>query len=99
MKEATIPAINSAQQAMASRLDAFDLLPAMEFPVLLISGAQDELIPMADAKKMAEKLRHSDLKIIDEAAHLSNLEKPEQFNLYLTEYLKRLNAFTAGLKK
>jgi 3-oxoadipate enol-lactonase len=99
MEEATIPEIISAQQAMARRVDAFDLLPGMDFPVLLITGAQDELTTVADGKKMAERLRYSDLKIVNEAAHLSNLEKPELFNLYLSEYLERLNVFKAGLKK
>jgi len=91
MRESTLPGIVAAQQAMASRVDAFDLLPGMNFPVLLIAGLKDELTTMEDAKKMAEYLPDPELKIIEEAAHLSNLEKPELFNYYLSEYLEKLN--------
>ena len=91
MGESTLAGIVSAQQAMASRSDAFDLLPLMSFPVLLIAGSRDELTTVEDAKRMAENLPDSELKIIDEAAHLSNLEKPELFNSFLSEYLEKLN--------
>ena len=90
MRESTQAGIVAAQQAMASRIDAFDLLPGMNFPVLLIAGLKDELTTVEDAKKMAKALPDPELKIIEEAAHLSNLERPELFNYYLSEYLEKL---------
>jgi pimeloyl-ACP methyl ester carboxylesterase len=99
MHECSISGIISAQQAMASRSDAFDLLSGMKFPVLLIAGSKDELTTIEDAKRMADNLPDSELKIIDDAAHLSNLEKPELFNLFLAEYLEKLKVTKSSWKK
>lgn len=91
MEASTIPGIIFALEAMAGRAAAFDLLAGMNFPVLLLAGASDELTTVADARKMLSILPRAKLEIIEDAAHLSNLEKPEIFNQHLLRYWQQIN--------
>lgn len=91
MEESTTPGIILALEAMAARPAAFDLLPGMNFPVLLLAGASDELTTVADARMMLDILPNAKLEIIKDAAHLSNLEKPEIFNQHLRHYWQQMN--------
>ncbi len=90
MKESTVTGIIHAMRAMADRPDSMDLLGQMDFPVLVIAGEKDELIPLDEARAMVNALPIGDLSIIRNSAHLSNLEKPHEFNDILHLYLKKL---------
>ncbi len=57
MEESTLSGIILALKAMANRSAAFDLLASMDFPVLVIAGAADELTTIEDARKMGEQLK------------------------------------------
>lgn len=90
MKEATPQGVIHALQAMAGRQDSTDLLKKMNFPVLVIAGEKDSLTSVKDAQAMVDELRDGELSIISNAAHLSNLEKTEEFNKNLLQYLSDL---------
>ena len=75
-------------QALADRKEACSLLPQINFPVLILVGAEDKITSPEAARKM-QGLIGSELVIIDEAGHLSNLENSTQFNFHLKEFLKR----------
>jgi len=74
--------------ALADRKEACSLLPQINFPVLILVGAEDKITSPEAARKM-QGLIGSELVIIDEAGHLSNLENSTQFNFHLKEFLKR----------
>lgn len=76
--------------AMADRPDSTDLLAQMDFPVLVIVGAEDPLTPPTEAQAMAERILQADLVVLPEAAHLANMERPEAFNEALRKYLTRV---------
>jgi len=82
--------IAAAQRAMAARRDSTDLLPEMDLPVLVISGAEDNLTPVAEADSMRQAIKGARLKVIEEAGHLSNLERPDEFNGALLEFIESL---------
>lgn len=90
MAAASLKGIIAAQKAMAERPDSTALLPQMNFPVLVLVGEQDTLTTVADARQMVDRLPNGQLAIIPDAAHLSNLEQPDQFNEILGEYLSRV---------
>jgi pimeloyl-ACP methyl ester carboxylesterase len=91
MIESTSPAgIAAAQRAMAARRDSTDLLSYMDFPALVIAGAEDNLTPVAEADSMRQAIKGSRLKVIEEAGHLSNLERPDEFNDALIEFIESL---------
>ncbi len=90
MQEATVEGIIQALGAMAERPDSMDLLGQMDFPVLVIAGEKDELTSVREARDMVDALPIGDLTVIPDAAHLSNLERPDVFNDVLHLYLKKL---------
>jgi len=70
----------AAQRGMAARRDYSDDLPSINLPVLIIVGRQDPIRPVADAEFMHRGLSGSRLEIIEDAAHMTNMEQPEIFN-------------------
>lgn len=58
-------------------------------PVCLIWGANDKVTPPHVAEKFNELLPDSELNWIDECGHAAMMEKPEEFNRILHDFLKR----------
>ncbi|HYL72533.1 MAG TPA: alpha/beta hydrolase, partial [Candidatus Dormibacteraeota bacterium] len=75
-----------AQRAMAARPDSAGQLPAVDVPVLVVSGRDDVVIPAADVQAMTAALRGS-LTVELECGHLSNLELPHEFSRVVGEFL------------
>jgi len=73
--------------AMADRPDSTDLLAQMDFPVLVVVGAEDPLTPPTEAQAMVERLPRADGVVLPGAAHLANMEQPKAFNEALRKYL------------
>lgn len=59
-------------------------------PALVVVGRDDTYTPVADAEEMHALLPHSTLAVIERAAHLPNLERPEEFDSVLDSYLRSL---------
>jgi pimeloyl-ACP methyl ester carboxylesterase len=77
----------AAQRGIAARRDYAADLPRIDMPVLIIVGRQDSIRPVADAEFMHHDLSNSRLEIIEDAAHMTNMEQPEIFNRALQEFL------------
>jgi pimeloyl-ACP methyl ester carboxylesterase len=80
----------AALRAMAVRPDQTDFLPEIIAPTLIIVGSEDQLTPPVDAETMHREIRGSRLEIIEGASHLSNLERPIEFNRALKNFLDAL---------
>jgi len=78
----------AAQRGMAARRDYSADLPGINVPALIIVGRQDPIRPVADAEFMHQGLNKSRLEIIEDAAHMTNLEQPGTFNHVLTSFLQ-----------
>lgn len=83
----TPQAIASAQRGMAARSDSTDILSRIEFPVLVIVGSEDTLTPLAEAENLRNGITGAHLHVIESAGHLSNLERPAEFNAVLLEFI------------
>jgi len=81
----------AAQRGMAARRDYSEDLPGIRVPVLIIVGRQDPIRPVADAEFMHRGLSNSSLVIIEEAAHMTNMEQPETFNRTLLAFMETLD--------
>ncbi|MFI6508260.1 alpha/beta fold hydrolase [Streptosporangium sp. NPDC050855] len=79
-----------AQRAMAARPDSFDTLRALDAPVLVIVGEEDEITPIAVADAMAEAAPDGRLAVIEKAGHLSAIEQPEAFNRAVSAFVAEL---------
>jgi pimeloyl-ACP methyl ester carboxylesterase len=84
--------VADAQRGMARRADQSDLLPRISCPTAVLSGADDALIPPAEAKSLAAAIPGAELTLIAGAGHLSNLEKPAEFSAALARWLSRIPA-------
>lgn len=82
--------IAGAQRGMASRRDSTYILPGIDVPVLIIVGGEDELTPPAEAESLRSGIPRSHLIVIENAGHLSNLERPAEFNAALIEFIAGL---------
>ncbi len=77
----------AAQRGMAARRDYSVDLPGINVPVLIVVGRQDSIRPVADGEFMHQRLSNSRLEIIEDAAHMTNMEQPGIFNRVLQEFL------------
>ena len=80
----------AALRAMAARPDQTNLLAEINVPVLIIVGSEDTLTTPDDAELMKRSIPDSRLKIIEGAAHLSNMERPAEFTGALQAFLDEL---------
>jgi pimeloyl-ACP methyl ester carboxylesterase len=60
--------------------------------VLVIVGAHDTPYIQAAADYMREKIRSVQKAIIDDAAHLPNMDHPEEFRRIVSEFLDNVTA-------
>jgi len=77
----------AAQRGMAARRDYSDDLAGIDAPTLVIVGRDDPIRPVADAEFMHDRIHESRLQIIEDAAHMTNMEQPSLFNEELLEFL------------
>lgn len=66
---------------------ALDTLPELTVPTLIIVGDQDVPDVISAAQYLKDHLPSSRLEIIENAAHLPNLERPRHFDALLSEWL------------
>ena len=76
--------------ALATRVSTINELNKVTIPALILTGEDDILTPFENSELIHKNLKNSKPKIIKNAGHLSNLENPAEFNLYLDEFLKGL---------
>ena len=81
----------AALHGMASREDQTDLLSKIKCPTLILVGRTDPITPVADSELMHQKIEGSKLIVIENAAHVSNIEQVDQFNAGLKTFLGELN--------
>lgn len=67
-----------ALQAMAERVDATPLLSAMKYPVVVVHGAADQLIPIERAREVKAALPESHLVEIKDVGHMPMCEAPDE---------------------
>jgi 3-oxoadipate enol-lactonase len=78
----------AALRGMAERDDLTSLLSKISVPTLILVGAEDAITPVADSEKMNQAIADSRLVVLENAGHVSNLERTEQFNDALLDFLK-----------
>ncbi|GHH55653.1 alpha/beta fold hydrolase [Lentzea cavernae] len=77
----------AALRGRAERPDYTEILSTIAVPTLVIVGSEDEYTPVGDAEYMSSRVPGSTLVVVDGAAHMPNLERPEVFNEAVEELL------------
>lgn len=83
--------VNAATlEAMAAREDDTPVLATIDVPVLVTAGSDDKFIPPDSAAKLRDGIRDSELHVIPETGHVSNLENPTEYNRVLDGFVSNL---------
>jgi 3-oxoadipate enol-lactonase len=75
---------------MAERDDQTTLLSKIAVPTLIMVGNEDAITPPQDSQKLHKEIRGSRLVVLENAGHVSNLERTEQFNDELLRFLSEI---------
>ena len=70
---------------------AFDRLESLQIPVLVIVGAHDTPYILAAADYMVDAIPSARKVIIEDAAHLPNMDHPDEFQGIVREFLNSLS--------
>ena len=77
------------QQMMAgTRFDAAFAVRNIASPTLVIHGAEDRYVPVANAAALAEAIPGATLRVIDDAGHLVFIEQAEEVNDEIISFLE-----------
>lgn len=88
-----VPGIVGALTAMRDRPDSTALLSTLgALPVLIIAGANDRIISVAEHRKLAAEIPSSRLEILPGAGHLPTLETPEVVTAAMQGFVDGLGA-------
>ncbi|MBD0338318.1 MAG: alpha/beta hydrolase, partial [Thermoleophilia bacterium] len=84
-----------ATAALRDRPDASDVVRAYGGPFLLVRGADDELLPRAEAEEIAASAARGRLEVVEGAGHIVSQDRPERFNELLLEFLEWTSGSTS----
>ena len=79
-------------RGLAIRPDRTSQLTRIPLPTLVLAGADDQMIPTEEARRLAEEISGSELVLITESGHLAPLENPTEANAAILNFLNRLGA-------
>jgi 3-oxoadipate enol-lactonase/4-carboxymuconolactone decarboxylase len=89
------------------RMDLRDAIRGIKAPTLIVAGANDPATTPAMAEDIKARIPHAELLVLDPAAHLLAVERPEAVTAHLLDFLSRhggvpvsqtgRSAFAAGL--
>ncbi|HMG16189.1 MAG TPA: alpha/beta fold hydrolase [Saprospiraceae bacterium] len=83
----SIDSIIGALKALASRRETCSILNKIKIPVLVMCGNEDKLTPPEKSIYLHQHITNSKIKLINNAAHVSNLEQADIFNNEIREFL------------
>lgn len=76
------------QLSLMAEADQRDVLATIAVSTLLIWGEQDARSPLTVARQFAAAIPGSELVLIPDCGHVSNLERPEEFNRAIREFCR-----------
>jgi 3-oxoadipate enol-lactonase len=77
--------------AALSRIAVQGGLGQITLPTLVIVGDEDHLLPLPNSEAIAAGIPGARLEVIAGASHLSNLDKPDEFNALVRGFLDGLD--------
>jgi 3-oxoadipate enol-lactonase len=90
MAQAPIEGVIGAIHAIMERPDSTPTCSTIDVPTLIVVGEEDALTPPKEAHKLNGAISGSRVEIIQQAGHLSNVERPAAFNTVVSEFLASL---------
>ncbi len=85
--EACPPAAAKGDFAACSTFDVMDRLASIRTPVLVVASADNQVTPVKYGQYMTEGITGARMVTLEDAGHLAPLEKPEQFNQVVLDFM------------
>lgn len=76
----------SQLKATSKRVSLLNRLPELDFPVLLVGSAHDQLVQQTDLIEMYQELSDGKLVLFEDCGHMIPLEQPQQLAETLEEW-------------
>lgn len=74
-------------QAVMARPDARPTLSTLDVPTLVLVGAEDQITPPERAREMVAAMPKARLVIVPQCGHMSTLERPDEVNAALRQWM------------
>jgi len=88
MMERKTPQIHAAQiRALLARPDASAVLTGISCPTLLLCGREDRWSPVVRHEQMAARIPGAVLAVIEDAGHMTTMERPESVSAAMRDFL------------
>ena len=78
-------------EALRDRPDATDVVASFSGPLVVVVGDQDDILPVDEARQIAESAPNGRLEVVEGAGHLVSVEAPDRFNRILLELLQSVS--------
>ena len=75
--------------ALIFRKDATDVLKSINVPTLILCGRQDAWSPPSQHEEMLQYVPHAAMSVIEDAGHMSTMEKPQAVAEAMNQWLSR----------
>jgi 3-oxoadipate enol-lactonase len=82
--------ITSVRSVLLDRDPVLDALAGVKVPTLVVSGTEDHTLPSIHSQRIAEHLPGARHVEISGAAHLVPLERPDEANSLILDFLKQM---------
>jgi len=86
---ALAPAVIGAITASYLEHSAWDVLPTIDVPTLIIAGDKDQLTPVETAERMQRAVPNSELVVFPGHTHLVQVEKPHEVHAAIDDFFAR----------
>ena len=81
--------VATAQQIVPADIEAVtSRYHTISVPVLIIWGAEDEVVPLSVGEQFKRDIPNSELVILPECGHMPPEEEPQETNRLITQFLK-----------
>ena len=74
-------------RGMAQRVEAYDIAEELDMPVLIVAGAADQVVSLAEAEQMRRTFPAAELRVLGRSGHLPMLEEPEALSDLLCSFV------------
>ena len=90
MAQAPVEGIIGGLEALMARPDSTATCETISVPTLVVVGEEDAITPVKEARRLQESIPGSRIEVLQQAGHLSSLERPAAFNTVVSEFLASL---------
>lgn len=75
--------------------DAWEVLPKVTVPVLIVGAERDAFTPISLSEKMAHEIPGAELFVLADASHAAIIEQPENINHRIERFIKQRTVFSS----